>query len=268
MFNSRFKTLGVYRNSIKRLLETLTGYKVMDVGSNIYVLADKNSMEQVWFSYDIQLDSILKKYDVNLVLDVGANQGQFVKGLRSFYKGRVISFEPAPNIFADLEKTAASDPNWDVWNLALGSQNTTQRLNLSELSVFSSFLETNEYCQRRFGANARAIGEAIVAVRRLDTFLEEFLPDLDGARIFLKIDTQGYDLEVFKGLGNKCKHVVALQTEVSVIPIYREMSPWTESINFLETAGYSIIGLFPVNKDSLRIVEYDCVMVRESSRGE
>jgi hypothetical protein len=55
--------------------------------------------------------------------------------------------------------------------------------------------------------------------------------------------------------------VVALQGEVSVMPIYKEMSPWTESINFFERAGYGITGLFPVNKDSFRIIEYDCMMV-------
>jgi FkbM family methyltransferase len=258
----------MYRKTIKNIFETVTGYKVMGVGPNIFVVADKNRIGEVWFSYDIQLKSILERYGVNLVLDVGANQGQFVKSLRNFYKGKIISFEPAPNIFADLEKIAAADPHWDIYNLALGSRDTTQRFNISELSVFSSFLETNEYCQQRFGPHAKGAREEIVSVRRLDKLLEELLPNLDSTRIFLKMDTQGYDLEVFKGLGNKRKHVVALQTEVSVIPIYKEMPSWVESINFFERAEYGIIGLFPVNKDSVRIIEYDCIMVSEPSRGE
>jgi FkbM family methyltransferase len=253
--------LGMYRKSIKGILETLTGYKIMGVGSNIFVVADKNKIEDVWFSYDIQVKSILEKYKVNLVLDVGANRGQFVRALRNFYKGKVISFEPIPDIFNDLKKTAESDLQWDAYNLALGDRETTETFNVSELSLFSSFLKTNEYCAQRFGAHAKGAREEIVLVRRLDKVLEDLLPDLDNARIFLKMDTQGYDLEVFKGLGDKCKHVVALQTEVSVIPIYKEMFPWTESVNFFERAGYGIVGLFPVNKDSLRVIEYDCVMV-------
>jgi hypothetical protein len=88
--------LGLYRSSIKKILEALTGYKILGVGSNIFVVADKNNMEDVWFSHDVQLKSVLEKYQINVVLDVGANQGQFVRNLRNFYKGKVLSFERYP----------------------------------------------------------------------------------------------------------------------------------------------------------------------------
>jgi FkbM family methyltransferase len=252
----------MYRRRVKETLEALTGYTVMNIGGpNVFVLAAKRSLGRVWFSYDIHLKTLLDRCGVNVVLDVGANRGQFVVRLRRFYKGKVLSFEPVPQIFADLATAAAPDPQWDVYKLALGSRDTTERFNISASSEFSSFLETNEYCQQRFGVHAAAAREELVSVRRLDGLLEDIVPHLDNAKVFLKLDTQGYDIEVFKGLGDKHKHVVALQTEVSLIPVYSEMPHWTESISFFEKAGFGVTGLFPVNREALRVIEYDCVMV-------
>ncbi len=64
--------------------------------------------------------------------------------------------------------------------------------------------------------------------------LESLLPDIGSRRILLKMDTQGYDTEVFKGLGSKLEHVYALQSEVSLISIYEGMPHWTESISLYE----------------------------------
>ena len=252
--------LGPFKDKTRKLLESITGYRVVGLGKNLVVVAHKNSLGEIWFSYDMQLETVLEKHRVNLVLDVGANQGQFVGTLRKFYQGKILSFEPIPAVFNELQNAAVSDPQWDVFNLALGSQDTTLTLNVSQSSVFSSFLKTNDYCHERFGANADGATQEIVSVKRLDNLIDKIIPEINGARIFLKMDTQGYDLEVFKGLGSLCKQVVALQTEVSVIQIYKDMCPWTESISFFEKAGFEVIGLFPVNRDSLRIVEYDCMM--------
>jgi hypothetical protein len=77
------------------------------------------------------------------------------------------------------------------------------------------------------------------------------------------MDTQGYDLEVFTGLGNSYESIFALQSEMSVIPIYDDMPHLTESIKFYEKAGFEIAGTYPVclEKSTLRIIEFDCFMV-------
>lgn len=232
----------------------------MGVENNLFVVAHKNNLEGIWFSYDLHLNSILEKNSVNLVLDVGANQGQFVETLRKFYNGKVMSFEPINAVFNDLQNAAAVDPQWHLYNFALGSQNASRALNVSQQSGFSSFLKINEYCQDRFGDNAAIVREEIVSVRRLDKLIGND-PEINDARIFLKMDTQGYDQEVFKGLGDLANRVVALQTEVSVIQIYNDMWRWTESISFFERAGFGVVGLFPVNRDGLRVIEYDCLML-------
>lgn len=81
--------------------------------------------------------------------------------------------------------------------------------------------------------------------------------------MYLKMDTQGYDLEVLKGLGSMHEFIFALQSEISVIPIYQNMPHLTDSISFLEKAGFEIAGMYPVNqeKSTLRMVEFDVLMV-------
>jgi FkbM family methyltransferase len=212
--------------------------------------------------YIIQRRQVFKDFTVDLVLDVGANAGQFAHDLRAFYKGDLISFEPVPAAFHHLIKTASRDPRWKVCQFALGSQNSTQTMNVYHRTELSSFLKTNAYCTGRHGDSAAITGQEVVSVRRLDDVLDDVAPDWHGKRIFLKMDTQGYDLEVFKGLGNKLERVVALQSEVSLIPIYENMPHWTDSILFYERAGFGVAGMFPVTFDACRVIEYDCLMVR------
>ncbi|GAB4342120.1 MAG: [alpha-L-fucopyranosyl-(1-_3)-alpha-L-rhamnopyran osyl-(1-_3)-2-O-methyl-alpha-L-rhamnopyranosyl] dimycocerosyl phenol-phthiocerol 2'''-O-methyltransferase [Desulfobulbaceae bacterium] len=206
---------------------------------------------------------IFNEWGVDLVLDVGANAGQFAEGIRKFYPGMIISFEPIPFIYEDLEKASSGDPDWHVCNYALGRQTAVQKLNVSKDTSFSSFLETNEYCDVRFGKDAVKTEDVEVTIRSLQDVLPELVPDIRQRRVFLKMDTQGYDLEVFKGLGELKDSVVALQSEISILPIYNEMPRWVESIHYYEMAGFSVAGLFPVTLDQCRVVEFDCLMVRK-----
>jgi FkbM family methyltransferase len=212
--------------------------------------------------YILQRRQVFEDFAIDLALDVGANTGQFAHDLRALYKGDLISFEPASAAFNHLAKTASRDPHWKVCQFALGSRNSTQTMNVYHRSELNSFLKTNAYCTEHHGENAAITGQEVVSVRRLDDVLDEVAPDCHRKRIFLKMDTQGYDLEVFKGLGNKLEHVVAIQSEVSLIPIYENMPHWTDSISFYERAGFGVAGLFPVTLDACRVIEYDCLMVR------
>lgn len=109
--------------------------------------------------------------------------------------------------------------------------------------------------------------EEVVCVARLDDVMNKHLTDLNEPRVFLKMDTQGYDLEVFAGLDSRRGNVCALQSEVSVIPIYEGMSDMKEAIANYEQAGFELAGLYPVTHDekAAKVIEFDCIMVNARS---
>jgi len=254
--------MGESRRLVKKVLENITGWKIERFGSKSFALIDNKNRTDAWFSHYTQIRSTIEKSKIDLVIDVGANEGQFTRELRAFYSGEIISFEPVSSVFEKLAIAASSDPKWHVYKLALGSEDSTQMINVSNSTTFSSLLKSNDYCEKHFGGKALITNKEIVSVRRLDNLMDEITPDVDGKRIFLKLDTQGYDSEVFKGAGNKLKNIRLLQSEVSLIPIYEGMPHWTESISAYENAGFGIVGMFPVSHDSGRVVEFDCLLTR------
>ena len=254
--------LGIFRKHARRLVETISGCDFERLDSRSFAMIDKRDREGAWFSYRAQVRSIIERFRIDLVIDVGANEGQFAQGVRAFYDGEILSFEPVASVFEKLAAAASGDARWHVHKLALGSQESMQAINVSAFTNFSSLLTANDYCAQRFGEVSQGKRQEMVLVKRLDTLLESLVPDIERRHIFLKMDTQGYDTEVFKGLGTRHEHVRALQSEVSLVPIYEGMPHWTESISNYEKAGFGVVGMFPVTRDAGRVIEYDCLLVR------
>ncbi len=97
------------------------------------------------------LELILKSQQINLVIDVGANIGQFGKMLRKIgYTGEIVSFEPVDSTFRVLETTASNDVNWKVFKLALSDKNEEIYINTFKSSDFASILTPNQFGEDRF----------------------------------------------------------------------------------------------------------------------
>jgi FkbM family methyltransferase len=217
---------------------------------------------KAWFSYPSIVRAIIEEYQVDLILDVGANKGQFALGVRRFYKGPIISFEPVSRMFTVLSHTAPHDNNWFKFNYALGNKSEEQYINVHENDELSSLLETNQYFVERFGDVATRSEKELIKIRRFDDIVDEIPFNIDSRKIFLKMDTQGYDLEVFKGAQSIRKNLVALQSEVSQMPIYYHTPNWTETINEYEKAGFRLAGLYPAHRDGFYYIVSDCLMVK------
>jgi hypothetical protein len=92
--------------------------------------------------------------------------------------------------------------------------------------------------------------------------IEELRSKYESKNVYLKIDTQGYDLEVIKGAASTLPTVLALQTELSFQPIYSNMPSFRDVLDLLTRQGFQISALCPVVHDSmLRLVECDCVLI-------
>lgn len=214
------------------------------------------------------LMAVFDRLQIDCVLDVGAHVGQYGRFLRNIgYHGHIVSIEPVLANFAVLEQRCAPDRKWTALRLALGAHNAVVPINVAHVTQFSSFLLPSRYSLDRFGAFSDVDRTEMVAMKRLDAIFDEVVAAVPEARVFLKLDTQGYDLEVLDGAGRYLDRVLALQSEVSVQPLYEGVTGYTAAMSRLNRMGFDLSGVFPVLRDEhLRIVEFDSVMVRAGSR--
>src|SRR6266550_1126285 len=95
-----------------------------------------------WNDPDWRRGEILRMYGVNLVLDVGANVGQYALALRRVgrYRGRILSFEPVAAAYEAVLRAAANDSEWECSRLALFDHDGVAEITVASSSDFSSFL--------------------------------------------------------------------------------------------------------------------------------
>ncbi len=213
----------------------------------------------------VQLPALFEMYGVDCVIDVGAHEGEYAKRLRAGgYGGEIVSFEPVPRAFAELGRKAKRDPGWTVHRLALGREDGTTTMNVVH-GTLSSILPATKFGAGRY-PRLQEPEQVEVEVRRLDGVLDETLAGLDGRRPFLKLDTQGFDLDVFTGAGDTIDRFVGLQSELSLMEIYKGMPGMQQSLAVYDEAGFEIAALYPISRQTrtARVLEYDCVMVRAS----
>lgn len=217
-------------------------------------------------SYDQSefLQKVFTRYNVDLCVDVGANVGQYYDFLRLHvgYKGKIHSFEPQPECVMKLQERKKKDPLWFIEPIALGSQDTTLSLNIMHNSDFSSFRFPDTNSVPELTELNTVVDQCDVPVRRLDT-LNIFTDTQDSSTsIFLKVDTQGFDLEVLEGASGFIESVVAIQTEASVLPIYKGTPTIVDTLQAMSKKGFSLAHATPVTRDTgLRTVEFDLVFI-------
>lgn len=205
----------------------------------------------------------LRRLGVACVLDVGANVGQFGTRLRRMgYTGRIVSFEPVAATAEKLRETSADDPEWVVHQCALGEEDGTAEINVRP-GAMSSLLPSSDFGKDWHERLSMATTETI-RIRRLDGVLDEALEGLADPRVFLKMDTQGYDLATMRGAGRRIDEVLGLMSEVSCVPIYEGMPRLPEQLTAYEDAGFEVSGFYPVTRHrrTLRAIEFDVIMVR------
>lgn len=201
---------------------------------------------------------------MDCVLDVGANSGIYGTELRLIgYDGLILSFEPDPDVFPALKARAAGDGRWHAFDYALGSEAGDALFNVMNVSLFNSFrVPRSDETDRHADANSIK-QQIVVPVRTLNDVLPDLMSRHGFRRPFLKMDTQGFDLEVFRGGNEVYPKIVGLQSEVAIRHIYEGSASWAESVQVYEQAGFELDALFKVNAESRGLIEMDCYMLRQ-----
>lgn len=222
------------------------------------------------FTLETNLLNVLKKKGISCIIDVGANCGQYGSFLRRIgYRGHIFSFEPVQHVFEKLQSAAKHDSKWRCFQYALGNQEGKKEINVYRSTVFSSFFDANEYSKNIWNS-LRDVYTEIVHVRKLEDIYDELTQDLGSVTCMLKMDTQGYDVNVFQGARAILGNVEALQSEIAIIKVYEEMPDGLDALKLFQEHGYYISGMFPINREeSLAAIEFDCLLVkREEGNGQ
>jgi FkbM family methyltransferase len=210
-----------------------------------------------------RLQEVFAKQQIGRVIDVGANEGQFYKFLRLEvgFTGQIVSFEPIPELAARLQEHSTKDPSWTVHACALGATAGELTLNVTARTAFSSFMLP-------LARDSSFSGNVVERTIRVTvSTLDEMFPDPIALRhTYLKLDTQGFDLEVAKGGSVALGTIPALQTEVSFFALYDGMPNYQKSLSTFGQYGFHVSDFFVVaaRPDGIAC-EFDCIMIRTMS---
>lgn len=209
--------------------------------------------------------AFLQRHRFDVLLDVGANSGQFARRIRdSGFDRRIISFEPLPEAHQQLVQAAQQDRAWTVYpRSALGSQIGEADLHVAGNSVSSSLqpmLETH----RQAAPQSAIVGQVRTPVITLDSIFDQICRPTD--RVFLKIDTQGHERQVLEGAQQSLARIQGVQLELSTVPLYQSQDLYSYFIPWLTAQGFGLWALSPeFYHPSGRLLQFDGIFMRENS---
>jgi len=138
---------------------------------------------------------------INTVFDVGANIGQTAVYFdQKLPNASILSFEPVKQSFDELQKNTANLKKITCFNHAFGDKNETRKITIKKRSGLNSLVDNAN-------SHSDAVGEEIVAdemvdVKKIDSFAsDKSIDTID----LLKIDTEGYEMQVIQGAMNYMK---------------------------------------------------------------
>jgi len=184
---------------------------------------------------------LLKDRGINLIFDVGANTGQFAGSMRKLgYTGKIVSFEPLSNAYKELQKQAAIDPAWETVNVALGDEEGEKEINISGNSYSSSLLDMKEK-HLEASQSAKYIGKETIVIKTMDSIFPQYFTE--GDKLFLKLDTQGYERFVLEGAAKSLEQVICVRMEMSLTTLYEGELLMPDMVNWMMENGFVLWSL-------------------------
>jgi FkbM family methyltransferase len=179
-----------------------------------------------------------------VAFDVGANVGLTAITLADQFPSATIwSFEPFPKAFADLKKVSEKCSRIRPINIALGDEEKTQTLFLTNYNPTNSLLPPAAQASVYLEGCMESAGTLSVPVRTLDKFCAE--QNIDHVDL-LKMDVQGYELSVLRGAKSFLERgkIKLVYTEANFVPLYEQQAYFHDLYNFLLERDFHLVALY------------------------
>jgi FkbM family methyltransferase len=189
---------------------------------------------------------ILQNLVCEIIVDIGANRGQFALVAREcFPSAKIISFEPLKEPATVFRRVFSNDPRVVLNEVAIGSDDREMVIHVSRADDSSSLLPISSQQSKLFPGTEEK-EERKVKVKRLDAVLRR--EDIEQPAL-LKIDVQGFERDVLEG----CKSLLAcfsyVYVECSFVELYSGQALAHEIIKFLEGFNFVLSGIYNLYYD-------------------
>jgi FkbM family methyltransferase len=213
-------------------------------------------------SSEKRLNYLFIKHGIDTVFDVGANEGQFALELiRAGFKGRIVSFEPISFVYNRLFERSKSFDNWLIpERCAIGEKDEIVTINISDSSASSSIKKmTTKHTDA--APNTHCNNTEKTKVKPLDSF-SHYLSS-NSPNLFLKIDTQGFELQVLKGAKSILDKTKIVQLELSLVELYEGQELYDKLISYMSEKGFDVWFLDPafIDPRNGRLLQVDAIFL-------
>jgi FkbM family methyltransferase len=219
--------------------------------------------QDYWRAFSLQVfpacghEALLSQVKPLTVLDIGANRGQFALVARHCCpEARIYAFEPIHDAQMVFRKVFDDDRRVQLFPIALGSQGGESILHMSKREDSSSLLPIGHAQEQHFPGTYE-VAQLEIKVQRLD---EALCPQELQAPVLCKIDVQGYELEVIRGMGAMLQHIQWIILEASWQELYIGQPLFDDALREMHQRGFRLRRIYdPEMKRDGELVQANCL---------
>jgi FkbM family methyltransferase len=203
----------------------------------------------------------LHSLNINTVIDIGANIGQFALTINTILpKAKIYSFEPLPECFEHLQACMSACKHFTGFNVALGDKPGDLTFEKNAFTPSSSFLKMADLHKTVY-PHTKNTNQVNVKVDTLDNIIDNLEIS---SNMLIKLDVQGYEDRVIRGAENTIKRSKLLIIETSFEPLYEGQPLFGQLYNELIKYGFIYVGAIEqnYNPQTGKILQADSLFVR------
>ena len=230
----------------------------------------ENILKNIFRRFGIEVSRFSKKnhplvsHDIDLLFDIGANTGQYGKNARKMgYKNNIVSFEPLSSAYKILERYIQKDPKWLLHEqCAIGAFDERRNINISKNSYSSSILDiTSKHTNA--AKDSIYIDKEEIKIIPLDSIYKNYARDYK--KIFVKIDTQGFESEVLEGAKNSIKEIYGFQIELSIVELYKGQKLYNEILGHFKENNFVVWNIIPgfFNNNTGQLLQFEAILLNK-----